>query len=1654
MMNSEQSLDRPLLSESFDEFAARGGENKRADQGSKAQGFGIETSDVVVGVTVPGVDGETQERDLASVKSKQEIKEILNRQKQSSGRNECDVSLGAKVNIVGEDHEEVLAAAYSASYSFQHFLKQFHSSAGWAAKDKEEADRELHKAFHENVTRTLSGPGLLERRESLALLGDFSSADALLEDGVDGYVAAVQKLLRTDFDDSVTITFQDLCYTSRTPKIHSVDGYSTVASQLFKLVFGCCMFSGRALRNTLKGVPPVEYDETPILSNLSGIIKPGRLTLVLGPPGCGKTSFLRAISGKTMGNNDPGTVTDGILKYNERQVGMLRNLAAWVSYVGQSDEHQSLLTVRETFEFAFKCRKEPFFKDKATLDMIRMHSGEAAVNRVKALKDVEVDVALALLGLTSCADTIIGNENLKGVSGGERRRVTLGEMLVTGSQILCCDEISTGLDSAATFDITAYLRSAAHALQKSIIVALLQPPPEVIDLFDDIILMAEGRIIYHGPRDQIQGYFESMGFMLPEGKDLGDFLVELPTRNGIDMQMNQEARNKLDIPAPPETPEEFADRWTSSRMFKMEMEEVNANQCIMRPKMFDYDDMPERSFLLGLWHTVVWSMTLRLRDRIQIVARIVANIIVGLFFGTLFYKLTIDDWWLKAMLFAMALIFLISTAFPVVQIISQQRPIFYKQVEAKFYSPFQFTLSQWIVSMPFVCFDVACFGCALYWMCGLAPHAYNFVIFLAVCISFGIGMNTVMTMFPFITRDEDTGIVTAALFLIMSVVASGALSTESMIPIAFRWMMWVNPFAWSYRALAINEYHTKEYDMFPCRFEMIDIPLILPTNCNKYFLQVREVRSDDRYIPAAVAVNFLFICLFIGIMTYALGNIRFEKEKMGAIPEPEGDDVPQKTSTPRQRNAAKRDYEHNMYLNAVSPRTINHLSASSTLPIVSPLMQSSLGRASRTAVEPTTPLWDDDRISVATPGFQMVQTPPKTLAVKDLWYTIPIQGEPVDFLKGISFYASPGRMTALMGSSGAGKTTLMDVISGRKTVGYARGDILVNGEPKVQHEFVKYTGYVEQFGVHASCATIKESLEFSANLRLAEGTSKQKIEDYVQSVLQLLELHDIQDALCGTLSMEQNKRVTLGVELVANPSIIFCDEPTSGLDARAAAIVMRVLLKVARSGRTVVCTIHQPSTAIFNFFDDLLLLKRGGECVYFGELGPNSKYLVDYLEAVPGTKPCPKGYNPATWMLETIGAGTGADTGAARSQTDYANVYSHSSLRQENEERLEHLLNPNVTERVRGASFAVPSSGIVSPSISPFYHANADPTNYSNVDSKASKGIYVRSQWAQTKALLWRNLQTYWRSPEFSLNRLLVVMLFTGIFACFFFMSELNNVSDIQGRIVNIFFFSSLTCIYNLYTLVPFALSRRALYYRERAANMYSVLAFNLGEFFVELPWICVQVATTVPLIYFLTNLNQETWFPFVYFVVCIFLILCLMTSMGLFAASLFPDALAAQLASVGALITLMVFCGIMVPKQDLPKPYIPMYYASFFKYSSEGLMTTQFHDLPDIICLPDGKPMHFTDKMSHMAEEFLHKYLPNITNPICTKTGEYDMLHPIKSLKGLSGFQMKAETFVLDKFAKDYDYENRWLDLEVLLVWIVVLRLLTFITMYFVNHQ
>ncbi|GMF46214.1 unnamed protein product [Phytophthora lilii] len=264
---------------------------------------------------------------------------------------------------------------------------------------------------------------------------------------------------------------------------------------------------------------------------------------------------------------------------------------------------------------------------------------------------------------------------------------------------------------------------------------------------------------------------------------------------------------------------------------------------------------------------------------------------------------------------------------------------------------------------------------------------------------------------------------------------------------------------------------------------------------------------------------------------------------------------------------------------------------------------------------------------------------PVTVAFQDLHYWVPDPHNPkeqLELLKGINGYAIPGSITALMGSTGAGKTTLMDVIAGRKTGGKITGKILLNGYEATDLAIRRSTGYCEQMDVHSEAATIREALTFSSFLRQDASISDAKKYDSVNECIELLGLEDIADQIIRGSSVEQMKRLTIGVELAAQPSVIFLDEPTSGLDARSAKIIMDGVRKVANSGRTLICTIHQPSAEVFYLFDRLLLLQRGGQTAFYGDLGENCRNLIDYFENIPGVAPLPVGYNPATWMLECI----------------------------------------------------------------------------------------------------------------------------------------------------------------------------------------------------------------------------------------------------------------------------------------------------------------------------------------------------------------------------------------------------------------------------------
>lgn len=134
---------------------------------------------------------------------------------------------------------------------------------------------------------------------------------------------------------------------------------------------------------------------------------------------------------------------------------------------------------------------------------------------------------MQILGLEICADTMVGDEMFRGISGGQKKRVTTGEMLVGPARALFMDEISTGLDSSTTYQIVNSMRQSIHILNGTALISLLQPAPETYDLFDDIILISDGQVVYQGPRENVLEFFQHMGFTCPQRKGVADFLQEV-----------------------------------------------------------------------------------------------------------------------------------------------------------------------------------------------------------------------------------------------------------------------------------------------------------------------------------------------------------------------------------------------------------------------------------------------------------------------------------------------------------------------------------------------------------------------------------------------------------------------------------------------------------------------------------------------------------------------------------------------------------------------------------------------------------------------------------------------------------------------------------------------------------------------------------------------------------------------------------------------------------------------------------------------------------------------------------------------------------------------------------------------------------------------
>jgi ABC-type multidrug transport system ATPase subunit len=200
-------------------------------------------------------------------------------------------------------------------------------------------------------------------------------------------------------------------------------------------------------------------------------------------------------------------------------------------YIDQLDKHAALLTVGETLEFAFQCKSGgKILREREGLTDEQLQLIEKAQQDGLSRK-----LMLCVLGLSEVENTFVGDTNVRGVSGGQRRRVTVGEMLMSRTPVICGDEISTGLDAASTYDMVETLLHIGRGSNFSRVFALLQPSPEVVSLFDEVVVLAEGRVIYAGPVEEVEDYFAAIGFKSPEFVDVADFLQMVSTEDRDDL---------------------------------------------------------------------------------------------------------------------------------------------------------------------------------------------------------------------------------------------------------------------------------------------------------------------------------------------------------------------------------------------------------------------------------------------------------------------------------------------------------------------------------------------------------------------------------------------------------------------------------------------------------------------------------------------------------------------------------------------------------------------------------------------------------------------------------------------------------------------------------------------------------------------------------------------------------------------------------------------------------------------------------------------------------------------------------------------------------------------------------------------------------------
>jgi ATP-binding cassette, subfamily G (WHITE), member 2, PDR len=693
----------------------------------------------------------------------------------------------------------------------------------------------------------------------------------------------------------------------------------------------------------------------------------------------------------------------------------------------------------------------------------------------------------------------------------------------------------------------------------------------------------------------------------------------------------------------------------------------------------------------------------------------------------------------------------------------------------------------------------------------------------------------------------------------------------------FKWISWINPVAYAFEGLLVNELHGRK---FPCApFSLI--PSYPKLAGDAFICSVRGAVpgntwvSGDAFVEKSYQYSHTHLWRNFGILVafllfFLAAYLMFTEINVYTTSTAEVL-VFRQSNNKRQSSRRENSGDYSDLERLVTETTI---------------------------ITKSSPM-DDMEIRPIPP-------PKKSFTWKNVTYDITIKGEPRRLLDHVSGYVRPGTLTALMGVSGAGKTTLLDALAQRTSIGVITGDMSANGQ-RLHPSFQRRIGYVQQQDLHLETSTVREALRFSAILRQPEGVSKTEKYQHVEEVVDMLDMADFADAVVGVpgegLNVEQRKLLSIGVELAAKPDIlIFLDEPTSGLDSQSSWAIVSLLRKLANHGQAVLATIHQPSSILFLEFDRLLFLAKGGRTVYFGNIGTNATELLAYFES-RGARRCGVSENPAEYMLDIISTGT-----RGKSRQDWASVWKQS-------------------EQCKALMQELDSSDEMSG------EAAATQVTWADVSEFAMP--FHSQLWHTTL----RGFQQYWRTPAYIYGKLFLGVA-SGLFVGFSFYHVESSIQGLQNAIFSNFLVLSIFSAMVQQIMPRFVIQRSLYEVRERPSKVYSWAAFLFSNILIEVPY-QILLGIMVFVAYFYSVFGQEYWQRqglVLLFLVEFFVFASSFAHMVI--AGLPDAATAGQLATVMFSLSL-IFNGVMQPPATLPRCWIFMWRVSPLTYFVQGITGT-----------------------------------------------------------------------------------------------------------------